>query len=94
MLQHSVLPPTYARPLSAPIEPTQQHGAAMAFQHPLEHYLSYYNTESVYSQQMPVAVSQHDAMSKFGTGLALHPASVYHDNTVDLTQVDGYYHAS
>lgn len=95
LLHHSILPPSYARPLSAPIQTTHQHGGPMSFQHPRDDYLSYYNTGSVYSQQLlDEEAAQQEAMAKFGVALASHPISVYPDNTVDLAQLDGYFHAN
>ncbi|KAJ9118710.1 hypothetical protein QFC22_003930 [Naganishia vaughanmartiniae] len=95
MLHHSILPPTYTRPLSAPIQSALHHDNPVTFQHPFEDYLSYYDTGSVYSQQMSnAALPQHEALAKFGAALASGTMSVYPDNTVDLTQLDGYLHAN
>ncbi|KAJ9101178.1 hypothetical protein QFC21_003396 [Naganishia friedmannii] len=95
LLHHSILPPTYTRPLSAPIQTTYQSDGAMTLQHPVDDYLSYYDTRSVHSQQMPEAAkSQQDARANFGIAPASHPASGYPDNTVDLTQLDSYFHAN
>ncbi|KAJ9110882.1 hypothetical protein QFC19_001391 [Naganishia cerealis] len=88
--------PTSARPLSAPIQSRQPSGALVAFPNQMDDYISYYDTGSVYSQQTSsVEARQQEAIARNGAALASQQSiSVYPNNTVDVTQLDGYLNAN